>query len=324
MKVLLVRLSSMGDLIHTLPAIDDLSKNHPHIELHWLSEASFADIACLHPFVKKVHTLKWRYWRKNLFKKDTRQAMSELKKTLINEQFDLVIDSQGLMKSAWFARYPQAPIAGFNSKSVREPIASIFYQQKYAVKRKDDAVRRARDLLSQVFKYTYSKENIHFGAKVPKFVDTLELPKHYHVALHATSKDEKLWPEEKWHELFELIHKQTKLPIYLPWGSEKEHDRAIRLCKSYDYVHVCPKLSLLQAALLLENAQSVVGVDTGLLHLANAFDIPIVGIYLDSNPAYTGVQPSLWAKNIGNKNENPSVNDVFELWQNIFAAKQQK
>ena len=71
MKVLLVRLSSMGDLIHTLPAIDDLSRMRPDVELHWLSEAGFADIARLHPFVRQVHSMRWRQWRKQISAPDT-------------------------------------------------------------------------------------------------------------------------------------------------------------------------------------------------------------------------------------------------------------
>ncbi len=323
MKVLLVRLSSMGDLIHTLPAIDDLAKNHPHIQLHWLCEAGFADIARLHPFVKKVHTLKWRYWRKHLFKSETRQQMQALKQELLTENFDLVIDSQGLLKSAWFARYPQTTIAGFDKKSIREPLASYFYQQKYAVKHGEDAIWRNRELFAQIFEYTFSSA-IRFGAQVPELTEDLGINGPYHVVLHATSKDEKLWPEDKWHAFFELLYQKTQMPIYLPWGNESELARAKRLQENHNFIHICPRYSLLQAALLLQNAQSVIGVDTGLLHLANAFDKPIVGIYLDSNPHLTGVQTSKWAQNIGNKQENPSVSDVFNLWQQVFAASQQK
>jgi heptosyltransferase-1 len=231
------------------------------------------------------------------------------------------VDSQGLLKSAWFARYPQATIAGFDKNSIREPLASHFYQQVYPVKRGEDAIWRNRALLSQVFGYTISSE-VSFGGQVPESVDKVDMPKQYHVALHATSKDEKLWPEDKWHALFELMYKKTQEPIYLPWGNETELARAKRLQQGHDFVHICPRYSLLQAALLLQNAQSVVGVDTGLLHLANAFDQVIVGIYLDSNPALTGVQTSTWAQNIGNKNENPSIEAVFILWQQVFAAKQ--
>ena len=104
MKILLVRLSSMGDLIHTLPAVQDLAQHCPQEELHWLAEAGFADIARLHPFVAKVIPMRWRQWRKRLFAADTRQQMRALKQELADGGYDFVLDSQGLIKSAWFAR----------------------------------------------------------------------------------------------------------------------------------------------------------------------------------------------------------------------------
>lgn len=104
MKILLVRLSSMGDLIHTLPAIEDLARQCSDVELHWLCEAGFAGIARLHPFVKKVHVMKWRQWRKHLFQAETWREMGRLKQALLQEAFDFVLDSQGLIKSACFAK----------------------------------------------------------------------------------------------------------------------------------------------------------------------------------------------------------------------------
>lgn len=135
MKVLLVRLSSMGDLIHTLPAIEDLARLRPDVELHWLCEAGFADIARLHPFVKRVHTLRWRQWRKQLGKTATWQAMASLRRDLQHERYDWVLDSQGLIKSAAFAKMAHAPVKGLNSRSAREGRLHGFISNRLRCKR---------------------------------------------------------------------------------------------------------------------------------------------------------------------------------------------
>ena len=127
MKILLVRLSSMGDLIHTLPAVEDLARQCPEVELHWLCEAGFADIARLHPFVKKVHVMKWRQWRKHLFQAETWREIGRLKTDLQAESFDFVLDSQGLIKSACFAKMAKSTIYGLDKHSARESLAAFAY-----------------------------------------------------------------------------------------------------------------------------------------------------------------------------------------------------
>lgn len=320
-KILLVRMSSMGDLIHTLPAIQDLSQHRPDIELHWLAEKSFADIARLHPFVKQVHEISWRQWRKNLFQSDTRKAMSALKSVLSKEGFALTLDSQGLLKSAWFARWAAAPIAGLDRHSAREPLAAWFYQYRFAVAKNHNAVWRNRQLFAQAFKYDFDDKVVSFGLTVPDDAAIPNLPTCYHVALHATSKDSKLWSEAYWQEWFALMRKHDNLPILLPWGNASEKQRAEQLAKNSDGVLVCPALTLKQAAWLLKHAQSVVGVDTGLLHLANALDCPVVGIYVDTDPLKTGVQTSPWAANLGNVGQAPTPVMVYEKILACIEAK---
>ena len=140
MKGLLVRLSSMGDLIHTLPAISDLAAHRPDIQLDWLCEAAFSDIARLHPFVQNVYEMKWRYWRKHLFQAASWREIGCLKHTMQQVGYTHILDSQGLIKSAIFAKMANAPIVGLDKHSAREPLAALFYQQRIAVKKGEDAV----------------------------------------------------------------------------------------------------------------------------------------------------------------------------------------
>lgn len=316
MKILLVRLSSMGDLIHTLPAITDLSHHRPDIELHWLCESAFADIARLHPFVKKVHIMSWRKWRKQLFQAATWQALGDLKQKLYAENYNQVIDSQGLLKSAIFAKWGNAPISGLDKHSARESWAAHFYQQTVAVKKGEDAVWRNRQMVAQIFDYQI-KTPPDFGVVLPDGVSgsLKDLPEYYHVALHATSRDSKLWYYDNWIDFFGKMHDYDGLPVLLPWGNDVEKQRAEEMARDLPFVQVCPRLTLLQATSLLAQAQSVVGVDTGLLHLANAVNRPLVGIYTDTDPIKTGVQTSKWAVNLGGVGQIPSADVVFQQIQ---------
>lgn len=321
MNILLLRLSSMGDLIHTLPAVEDLSKHRPDIQLDWMCEQSFADIARLHPFVNEVIPMQWRYWRKHLFNPTVRNEIKQLRNQLIGKDYRFVLDSQGLIKSAMFGKFAHAPIVGYDKNSIREPLASWFYTQKYAVDKYADAIWRNRQLFAKTFGYEFDKDHVVFGAEVPDGVGKVVDEYDYIVALHATSQDEKLWPEEMWFELFERLHQETGQCIYLPWGNDKERMRAEKWSSKFNYVKLSPKLNLLQAARLLSDAQAVIGVDTGLLHLANALNKPTIGIYLHSNPHLTGVQKSPVSTNVGDVGQCPSVDMVFNAWQYCYAAK---
>lgn len=315
MKILLVRLSSMGDLIHTLPAISDLAQHRPDVQLDWLCESGFADIARLHPFVRNVLPMRWRAWRKTLWQAQTWHDMAALKSSLHNGQYARVLDSQGLLKSAWFARWVNAPIDGLDKHSAREPLAARFYARTFAVKKGEDAVWRNRQLFAQAFDYNMTGSP-DFGVRIPDDVaGSLHLPMAYHVALHATSRDSKRWPIESWLALWRRQHELDGLPVLLPWGNANERARAEHIAAQLPFAQVCPPLNLLQAAYTLHNARAVVGVDTGLLHLANAVNRPLVGIYTDSDPVKTGVQPSAYAVNVGSIGQSPSVDSVFQTLQ---------
>lgn len=319
MKILLVRLSSMGDLIHTLPALSDLRQYRPDIELDWLTEAAFADIARLHPSVRVVKTLRWRQWRKTPFQAAVRRELATLRRDLQAERYDWVLDAQGLLKSAAFARFAGAPVYGLDGSSAREPLAALFYARRFAVEKGRDAVWRNRQLLAQAFGYT-PDDAADFGVVLPETAAVADLSSDYAVALHASSRDSKLWPQNHWRDCLKRLHEHYGWTIYLPWGSETERTRAEQLAQDLPFVRVCPRMDLLQAAALLRGAQAVLGVDTGLLHLADAVGAPLVGIYTDSDPAKTGVQPSPRAVSLGGIGQIPSVDEVMQALAISFQA----
>ena len=314
-KVLLVRLSSMGDLIHTFPAITDLAHARPEVALSWLCEEAFVDIARLHPFIKNIFPMSGRRWRKSWWQQTTRSQKSALKTALQHEHFEGVLDAQGLIKSALYARYAKAPIYGLDKKSAKEPMSGWFYQYHYPVPWGQLAIERNRQLFAQVFQYDLPKQ-CHFGIPVPEDDNPLApLSQPYAVLLHATSQERKLWSEAHWQQLAQRLWQEKQLISYLPWGNPAEKERAERLAVNNPHLQVCPALTLKQATVLLGQAQCVVGVDTGLLHLANALNKPLCGIYTDTDPLATGVLPTMRSVNLGKKGETPSVDAVMVALQ---------
>ena len=313
MNVLIVRTSSMGDLIHTWPAISELKTHYPNIRLSWLAEESFADIARLHPQVAEVLTLRWRSWRKRLLQPAAWRELKALKRQLRDTHFDLVLDSQGLLKSAIPARWAGAPLAGLDWSSAREALASLFYDKKHSVSRRLSAIDRNRRLFGLSFGYEPQGEPT-FGVAAGERPSWM-LSGRYAVLLHATSRASKEWPEANWVELGERLSNQHDMVMVLPWGNDAEKARAERLAERMPAAVVAPKMSLVEAAGLLGHASAVVGVDTGLAHLANALNVPLAAIYTDTDPQQTGVVETPWATNLGNVGQCPQVDEVLRALQ---------
>src|SRR5262249_28999252 len=159
MKVLIVKTSSMGDVIHTFQAVEDVGRNRPDVTLDWCVEEAFADIVALHPAIRTIHRVALRRWRKSLFDLDTGRQGSALRRALQACAYDLVIDAQGLLKSAFVSRLAGAPVAGLDRASAREPAASGFYRYRFRVPRGRHAVERTRRLMAQAPDYTADPSN---------------------------------------------------------------------------------------------------------------------------------------------------------------------
>ncbi|WP_338620055.1 lipopolysaccharide heptosyltransferase I [Paludibacterium sp. THUN1379] len=310
MNVLIVRTSSMGDLIHTWPAITELVKHYPNLRLSWLAEENFADIARLHPAVQTVFPFAWRRWRKQICSPSTWREMRQLKQALQSVQWDLVIDSQGLLKSAIPARLSGGPLAGYDWQSVREPLASLLYNKRFRVSRQQSAVERNRALFSSAFGYAVQGSPV-FGILPGERPAWLPAGR-YAMLLHATSRASKEWPESCWQALAQRLQQQYGLAVVYPWGNETERQRAERLASGADYAMAAPRMTLEQAAAALGHAAAVVGVDTGLSHLANALDVPLVALYTDTDPALTGVCETDYAINLGGIGQMPTVDEVMQ------------
>lgn len=288
LRVLVVKTSSMGDILHTLPALTDACKALGDVRFDWVVEENFAQIPSWHFAVERVIPVAIRRWRKNWFSNAIRQERKAFIQQLRLQQYDYVIDAQGLIKSAFLiTRKAHGVKHGLDKYSAREPIASWFYDVKHFVAKDLHAVERIRQLFAKSLQYTLSRE-VGDYAIAKHFVTHLPHDHgQYLVFLHSTTRDNKHWTEDGWRELISLVESRG-LKVKLPWGSPLEHARSLRLAQGFSHVDVLPKLSLAEVASVLAGAKAVVSVDTGLSHLAAALDRPNITLYGPTDPQLIG------------------------------------
>jgi heptosyltransferase I len=330
-RILIVKTSSLGDVIHCLPVVNDIRAHFPDSQIDWVVEESFVAIPRMHPHINQVFTVAMRRWKKSLFSRKTWAEIAEFKKLIQKNQYDAVIDCQGLLKSALITKQANGTKHGYDKQSIREPIASHFYDKKYAISYQQHAVTRNRALCAMSLGYEIPTNAPDYGIEKPGIekhgissesnaavsrMDAgsqgIDLKHDYVIALHGTSRDSKLWPVENWVSLGKELAKQN-FNLVLPWASEAELTRAKQIASQLKNATVLPNLSIAQVADVISHAKAAVGVDTGLSHLAAALNIRTIAIYTDTNPALTGVMggAKVPAINLGNINDMPSVDNVL-------------
>ncbi|MFN3397592.1 MAG: lipopolysaccharide heptosyltransferase I [Sulfurimicrobium sp.] len=318
LKILLVKTSSLGDVIHQLPAVTDIRAHFPDARVDWVVEENFADLPALHPGVSRVIPVAVRRWRRALLDPATWREMRAFRQALQSLRYDMVLDSQGLIKSAAIALLAPGPRCGYDRASAREAIAALAYDKAIAMPKNLHAVERNRRLAGRALGYEPDTP-VDYGVATPQ----IELPwmsaQPYVVLLHATSRADKEWPEAGWLALAAHLH-ASGLRCILPWGSPLERARSERLAARMAEAIVPPRLNLTQAAALLGNARAVAGVDTGLTHLAAALNVPVVALYCASEPGLTGVYSAAPAVNLGRAGQAPRPDEVIAALAGVMAA----
>lgn len=290
MRVLIIKTSSLGDVIHTLPALTDAVRAIPGIRFDWVVEERFAEIPAWHPAVDRVIPVAVRRWRKHPLQAWRSGEWRAFVRSLTGQPtHDLAIDAQGLLKSAWLSRYAHTTVHGLDRHSAREGLASLFYQRHYNVAGGQHAVQRVRALFADALGYARPESNGVYGLDRIRIATTQQnqsnLP--YLMFLHGTTWDNKHWPEWYWQQLVEHVT-TAGWQVRLPWGNETEYQRAQRLAQGHTGVTVLPTLSLSGIAAQLAGARACVAVDTGLGHLAAALDVPTVSLFGPTHPGLTG------------------------------------
>ncbi|MBP8030281.1 MAG: lipopolysaccharide heptosyltransferase I [Pseudomonadales bacterium] len=284
-RVLVIKTSSMGDVIHALPAISDACVAFPDIQFDWVVEEAFAEIPAWHAGVDKVIPVAIRRWRKNILKFIGSDEWHIFRTSITRQQYDFVIDAQGLIKSAFLARFANGIICGYHKNSAREPLASIAYQRKVTVAKDQHAVERIRELFAKTLGYDKPQSAPDYGVDRLRFGAQAEPP--YVLFLHGTTRADKHWPDEYWQTLCRLLC-DAGMNVRLPWWTDAEHRRARMIAETHPRAEVLPRTHLAGMAATIACAQAVVAVDTGLGHLAAALAVPTLSLYGPTSPRLIG------------------------------------
>lgn len=286
MRILLVKMSSMGDIFHTFPAISDIKKHFPAAEIDWVVEDGFKEIVEWHPHIRNAIPIHLRRWVKQRDKK-TWQEFKAWRTALRTERYDHIIDAQGLLKSAVISKCALGKgIDGYDKDSAREPITHWFYKRTHTVDKNQHAVERTRQLVGKALGYTPAP-NLNFGIN-QNFTHIQKNPRKL-IFIIGTSWVTKLWATSEWQALTKIAI-AAGFEVEIIWGSSEEQAIADEI------ITVCPKatrppqrLSITTIAEKLVGAAGVIGLDTGFSHLAGALEIPTIALYGATSPIKVGL-----------------------------------
>jgi heptosyltransferase I len=287
LKILLVRLSSLGDVLHNLPIVADILRHHPQAQVDWVVEEAYVSLVKLNPHVRKVIPIALRRWRKGLGKAEVRAELRGFFRDLRAERYDYVFDTQGLIKTGIVMACARVKpggqkigLANGTEDSGYEGISRVFHSRSIPVAPRTHAVARGRQVVAAALGYTVDTAP-DFGLPAPGASGRKPwMPAGpYVVFFHGTARDAKKWPPADWIALGRAL---APLPVLLPWGSPREKEDAGFLAAALPNAAVLPRLSMMDAVELARHAALAVGVDTGLTHIAAAFLTPTVEIYVDS------------------------------------------
>ncbi len=280
-QILLVRMSSLGDILHTFPAVTDLRRARPDAAIDWVVEEAYVPLVRLHPGVTRIIPLALRRWRRRPFDAATWRQFADWKRAVQEKPYDAILDTQGLAKSLFVAKTARGPVHGFGPHTAREAWVARFYDKTYEFAPSEHKVERYRDVAAKALGYQKSSQ-IDYGIVAPP-KPPFAPSERYCVLLHATAREGKLWNERAWMELGRALEARG-VTCVLPWGDEAERLRSVRIGEALKKPLVPPKMELREACGVVGHAAAVIGVDTGLMHLAAALRVPVVGIFTDSEP----------------------------------------
>ena len=279
MRVLIIKLTSMGDLMHALPALTDAAKQIPNIEFDWVVDENFSEVPLWHPKVKSVITTNHRSWKKNIFSTSLINELKSIKSKLNNTNYDAVIDMQNNLKSAALSFLVKDSVHGLDKDSAREYPSHLAYKFKYKVSKENHAISRQRQLLSLSLNYEFDAQDIDYGIHGDKFErPNLELPNKFLFLVQNASWPTKMWSISRWQELIKLINSEGYTAI-LPSGSIEEFKRAQEITSISTEALAIPTQSLNRTAYIIKNAAGCICSDTGLAHLSALLGKPSVTLY---------------------------------------------
>jgi heptosyltransferase-1 len=312
-EILFIKTSSLGDVIHHMPAVTESRARFPSSRISWLVEEAYAPLVALHPGVDEIIPVAWRRWRKQLLAPQIWREIGGWRRRIGAKQYDRIVDTQGLIRTAIMGRAARGLHHGYDRNSIREPLASQFYDVRFAVSRDLHAIERNRQLTALALGYR-SEGAVNYG------LDRAALRASngpYAVLLHGTARPEKEWPVDHWIALGKILNARN-IAVAVPWGNEAERVRAEKIVLALPNAHLIDRQTIDQVARTIASAQCVFGGDTGLVHLAAAFGVPLVAIFSGTDPALTRPVGAGPIEVVGAKGVTPAVEEVGGALEKIL------
>ena len=327
MKILLIRVSSLGDVLHNMPIVDDIKTHYPDAQIDWVVEEAYVNLVRLQPKVNKVIAYAQRRWRKSLGDKTTRAEIKHFYRTLREEAYDFVLETQGLLKTGLIMGLARTTkngkkvgLANGTEGSGYEAISRMFHKLSIPVDKRTHAVLRGRLVAAAALGYQVNTP-ASFGLQKLDLQPDWMPATPYIVFFHATAGDSKKWPRANWIDCANDL-RIIGWPILLPWGNPAEKAEAEAMAEQMSNAQVLPKLSMQEATVLAERAALVIGVDTGLVHIAAAYETPTIEIYCDSPKWKTEGNWSPKIINLGDKGMPPSVAEVEIAFEKLLRPQE--
>jgi heptosyltransferase I len=305
--ILFIKTSSLGDVIHHMPALTEARRHLPAAQFTWLVEEAFAPLLRLHPAVFDVVPVASRRWRHRLHSPSTWRETAAAVRAIRARAYDEIIDTQGLLRTAVMARLARGRRHGYDARSIRERAASALYDVRHRIAYDQHAIARNRLLTGLALGYAPDGA-VDFGLERQNIARSTG--QSYGVLLHATARPEKQWPEASWIALGRALRGRAG-SLVLPSGNAAERVRSLRIADALAEARVPELQPLDDMARLIAGASFVVGVDTGLLHLAAALGVPLTAIFVGSEPGLTGPMGAGPIAIVGGKGQVPAVADVM-------------
>lgn len=320
MRILLVKTSSMGDLVHNMPMVADIRHRFPDAVIDWVAEESFVEIARMNTEIERIIPVNMRRWKRHLGNRQTWQELSDFRRELKSDRYDAILDTQGLLKSALICRWAHGPSHGQNSLTAREAAAGWLYTHPHDIPRNLHAITRNRLLGARALGYDLPDTPPRYDLQLQPAQLPFTPTSPYAMVLHGTARAAKLWPVAHWIVFCRELA-LTHPTILLPWGNETERLRAEEIAAVVPSCQVLPRLNLTQLAHLLQGAGVVVGLDTGLMHLAVGLGIPTLAIFCDTEIWQAGTCPPAGAHalTIGGKSIVPTPDEVIAGLNRVIA-----
>ncbi len=314
MKIAIVKLSAMGDIIHAMVALQYIKKSNPSLEIDWIVEQAFVKVLEGNPDIDNILAVNLKS-----IKKDKKALFSQVKlvKKYAKNNYDLVIDAQGLLKSALTAKLLGKNRAGFSKSSIRESVASYFYHHKVAIAYDANTIDRNAKVISEPLGIEINSQMIqekepflfYSESDVLEYIDD---KKKNIIFVIGSTWESRNYPKEKFAELADALQEN----ILIAWGNTEERERAEWIATQSKYAHVLPSINLNALKAVIGNADVLIGNDTGPTHMAWGMNVPSITLF--------GPTPvnRVYETSINKVIKSSSIVDHYKLNKNDFSIRE--